>query len=302
MHEKRITTRYFLLSFAIGFLVLSVTAMLVVLYIPPQMSTEEYAPADEQGAYLPQNSDSKNFLAVISSPEAAPEDDLFVLLRFDPVRGQLPVSVLPAGALFQTGPQSVSLGSVYRAIGTKPAAERITEELGIAIHHTVRLSRQNTVELVDRLGGVRYTAKKPISLSGESMQADIPAGENVLSGELFYNLLSYRGYEGGEAERCLMAAELVAAAINGSDGMFFGPEGDAAFKWFVNTVDTDINAVSYNELKPAASFLIKLRESPAAAIPISGQSRGSLFYVSRETATALREAFSPPAEVARAKA
>ncbi len=36
MNQKRLTVRYFLLSFAAGFLVLAVAAMLVVLFVPPR--------------------------------------------------------------------------------------------------------------------------------------------------------------------------------------------------------------------------------------------------------------------------
>lgn len=303
MYQKRLTMRYFMLSFAAGFLILSVTAMLVVLFLPPQMSArqEDKARNAPAAGYLPTGADSRNLLFILSSQGTGemPGSETFVLIRFDPMRGAIPAAALPSGLPLEmgsAGTQSLSLGRVYRSSGVRPAAERLAKALGVPIHGTARLTRQNIIDLVDVLGGVNYTLPSPVAFQGESMRVELPAQRQLLSGSLFYNLLSYTGYEGGEAARCALTAELCVALINEHFPMLLGPEADTVFQRFVNMAETDISAAEYERLKPAAQFLARLETAPAKVVAVEGSLRGSDYLLTQNSQRLLQETFSQTAE------
>ena len=298
MHERRLTIRYFVLSFAIGFLVLSVAAMLVVLFIPPKMSAG-VMPAEPEttplSGYLPAQEDAMNILVIVE-PEEQDRQELFLLLRFDPQRGQVPVAALPAETLFGQGEQTVTLKSLYDYSGAGRVAGSLEKELSIQIGRYVRVNRQNVIDLVDLLGGVQFQLKETVSINESGRPTSMPAGSHQLSGSLFYELLTTNSYSGGEVGRGMSAARLLCALINQHGGALTGEEGDILFQQFVNMVQTDISAVDFQNFKPAAQFMEQLAGEPAFVVTLLGHSDNiqGTYTVADTTKQQLQEIFSPP--------
>ena len=293
MYEKKLTVRYFMLSFAIGFLLLSVAAMLVVLFIPPQMETGQTQQNTAEGtSYLPSNQEALNLLVVIEPKEGSQR--VYALLRFDPARGQVPVAVLPAGTLLGAEGRMATLDSGYAYAGIRRAAVQIGEALGISVDRYLKLEISDTVELVDQLGGVLYRVKKRMVFDSPGAQTVLEPGPRQLSGGLFGEVLSYR-FPGGELERSNALGSLIASLINGHSGLLLTAEADLIFQSLVNMAETDISALDYQERKPAARFMVRL--SPDGAFPVtlsgSGESTFGTFSLSEECCRQLATIFSP---------
>ncbi len=293
MNQKRLTVRYFLLSFAAGFLVLAVAAMLVVLFVPPQMhrdlDTNEY-----QGAYLPSNEDALNLLVVIerASPE---EEDSFLLIRFDPVRGQIPVLALPGRTLLEINNNTLSIDNLYEYAGVKRVSGELADDLGVQIDRYIKMNKQNVIDLIDLLGGVRYRLNAPLTLSSGNVGTTLEAGNQQLSGSLFYEVMTYGGYPDGELGRARVMGELACSLINQHGELILTEESDALFERIVNMVQTDFSAMDYTRIKPAARFLAQLRGEAAISIPITGNSNEQfeIFSLSKTALGQIQEIYSP---------
>lgn len=293
VHEKGLTVRYFMLSFAIGFLLLSVVAMLVVLCIPPQLeSGQAQQNAAEGVSYLPSNQEALNFLLVVEPQEGA--ERLYALLRFDPARGQVPVAVFPPGTLLGAQGRMATLESGFSYAGSRRAGQMLGEALGIEVHRYLRLTIPDTVELVDQLGGVLYRVKKRMVFDSGGTQTVLEPGPRQLSGSLFGEVLSYP-FPGGELERSSALGSLIASLINGHSDLFLSGEADVIFQSLVNLAETDLSAVDYQERKPAARFMARLAPDGAFAVTLSGSGESvyNTFSLSEDCCRQLTAIFSP---------
>ena len=293
LYEKGLTVRYFILSFAIGFLLLSVSAMLVVLFIPPQMELGEVKQnAAEEISYLPSNQEALNLLVVIEPREK--EERVYALLRFDPARGQVPVAVLPAGMLSGAKGRMATLDSAYAYAGVRRAAAQIGEALGISVDRYLRFEAQDVVELVDQLGGVLYRVKKRMVFDSPGAQTVLEPGPRQLSGSLFGEVLAY-SFPGGALERSSALGSLIASLLNEHSDLLLTAESDTIFESLVNRANTNISALDYQQRKPAARFMARLSPDGAFPVTLSGSSEGAYqtFSLSENCIRQLTAIFSP---------
>ncbi|MCI8440903.1 MAG: hypothetical protein HFG27_00010 [Provencibacterium sp.] len=293
LHEKRLTVRYFMLSFAIGFLLLSVSAMLVVLFIPPQMEIGEAQMNTADGlSYLPSNQEALNLLLVVEP--GGEEERVYALLRFDPARGQVPVAVLPAGTLFGAAGRLATLESAYDYAGIRRAAAQIGEALGISIDRYLQLKAQDAAELVDQLGGVLYRVKKRMIFESPGAQTVLEPGPRQLSGSLFGEVLAY-SFPGGALERSSMLGSLIASLINEHSDLLLTAEADTVFQSLVNRANTNISALDYQQRKAAARFMARLSPDGAFSVTLSGSGENTYgtFSLSEECCRQLATIFSP---------
>lgn len=288
MHGKQLAARYFMLSFAVGFLVLAVAAMTAVLLIPPHMASADTLEGRVSGTYLPTNDDALNLFFVL---EESGKDDLFALVRFDPLRGQIPVAVLPPGTLVGEGGDAVPLGALCRYAGPGSAAASVEKALGITLDRQVVLSGAALAQAVDLLGGVQYQLREPVELAGERLEA----GNYQLSGNLTRELMRYPGYREGERERTAGAARLFSAVINQNSGIVLSGEADEMFRKLVSLASTDLSVADYQQRKPAAQFLAKLIGDAAFAVDVKGEDIPAYgaFVLSDTSREQLRGIYSP---------
>ena len=288
MHGKQLAARYFMLSFAVGVLVLAVAAMTAVLLIPPHMASADTLEGRVSGTYLPTNNDALNLFFVL---EESGEDDLFALVRFDPLRGQIPVAVLPPGTLVGEGGNAVPLGALCRYAGPGSAADKVEETLGITLDRRIVLDGAALAQAVDLLGGVRYQLREPVELAGERLEA----GNYHLSGNLMRELMRYPGYREGEKGRAASAARLAAALFNQTGGILLTEEADDTFQKLVGLADTDLSVADYQQRKPAAQFLVKLMGEAAFAVEVKGEDIPAYgaFVLSDTSREQLRGIYSP---------
>ncbi|MCI8622246.1 MAG: LCP family protein [Provencibacterium sp.] len=293
MHEKKLTVRYFILSFAIGFLLLSVAAMLVVLFIPPQMETGQAQQNTADGiSYLPSNQETLNLLLVVEPREGAQR--LYALLRFDPARGQIPVAVLPPGTLVGAQGRLATVESAYTYAGIRRVAAQLEEALGIAVDRYLQLDVQDAVTLVDLLGGVQYRVKKRMVFNSAGTQTVLEPGPRQLSGNLFGEVLSY-SFPEGELERSSALGNLIASLLNDHSDLLLTAEADSVFQSLVNMGETNVSALDYQERKPAARFMARLSPDAAFSVRLSGQEEGTYgsFQLSEDCRRQLAAIFSP---------
>lgn len=261
MHEKRLAARYFMLSFAVGFLILSVAAMMAVLLIPPGMASAETPENRISGSYLPTNGDALTLLVLIDE-ENAP----LILLRFDPVRGQIPVTALPFGTLVGEKGSAVPVGTLYRTAGPGSAAAALEKTLGIEIDRRAQLDGGDVIRLADLLGGVHYQLREPVETAGQRLDP----GNYLLSGTLFYELMNYSGYRGGERSRCTAAAKLWTELINQNMDDVLSDETEGMSAQIMGMIRTDLSALDVQQRESAAEFMAQLMGEAAFAVEIDG--------------------------------
>lgn len=292
--EKKTQMRYFLLSFAAGFLALSVTAMLVVLYLPPQKSQRFSETVPKAGSsYLPIESDRRNLLLTVNTGS---KGSLLFLIGFDPMAGKIPVAVIPGSLVVErggSGSQSLTIGRILESSGVLQACNRLSSMLNVPIHATATLTREAAVELLDTLGGISFYTEHPITLGNDGV-VTIPQGTARLSGAAVVSVLGEGSFSGGENERLSVATKLMASLINEQLPVLCSSEGESVVKGFCNLANTAISIDSYTRMRPAAQFVSTLRPEAAVMVELPGRELGAEFLLTDQAQKNIEENFLPP--------
>ncbi len=280
---------YFVSSFTLTFLVLGAFTGVMVIYLFTGNPGEETAP-EQVGAsvYIPRESDD---LTVFSVVEA--DQDIFLLVHYNPTRGKIPILALPPQLLVEEPPSPKTLQEVYEAGGvaaTRTALERL---FGVSIDRHMVMDQQGFLAIAGAFGPVEYTLGEELSLSPDVGGVVLSAGRQRLDGSALLRLMEYQGYDGGEPSRIKAIAELAAAAVNQKLGLVSGAQGEDLFRKAVNQMKTDLSFVDFDARLSSARMMAELKASPAQVIPTEGRYNQSqdMFALSEVTKNMVKDQF-----------
>ncbi len=130
--------------------------------------------------------------------------DTMMLIQLDSRQNFVRVLSIPRDTRVTVpGLGTTKINSAY-AQGKSPLALRaVSELLGVPITHIVVLNLANVASIVDRLGGVRLTLKKPMHYTDNAGQLfiNLPSGPQTLSGDQALQYLRFRHDVNGDIGR-----------------------------------------------------------------------------------------------------
>lgn len=267
---KRLKFRYFVLSFSLSFLVLSFTFWVLINLVHPKtpLSLIEQAQAAEEGpAYVPVQEDCMTVLFIGSDGDGAGS---FLIARFDPVTGKVPILTLPSNTLLRSADKEQMLHEAYKYGGADYTRKLIAQTLNITIDRYVRMNSQSLIECATVIGSVEYELPRKIEINTGASSIVMQKGLQLLDGRKVAALMRYADYENGEEERCAHASELAAQIVNQRMDVALSTVADNIFSKVVNLIDTDISFPDYEKRKEAAIFMAKLAENPGYVVEAQG--------------------------------
>lgn len=279
--SKKLKYRYFFLSFSVAFLVLSLLFFFLMNLVHPSATSAQISQKiDEVPAYAPVKEDSLTVLFVGVAPDSA-EADTFILARFDPVRGKVPVVAFPRDTAVDNKGKTETLAQVYKYGGADSTRRALEATLGIPINRYVRMDTASFILAANTVGSVEFDLSLAITLgqSGE-MPMTLSKGKQLLDGQKVADLIHFADYPGGELVRCETTAELTAAIVNQRIDITMTTVVDKVFEKIINLIDTDISYPDYDNRKEAAAFLAQLGREPAEAVPVGGQYGDGMYRLS----------------------
>ena len=160
--------RVFLLTFALAALLLSLIMVGTVLAVQPTMPqnhTDEL-PAQEP-SYRPAASESLT-MAIIGKNASGGASD-FLLIRFNPQYGQVPLAVLPPETLVPYKGETMTLGRAWARGGGNGVKQALSERFGITVDRYAALSRDIFIRIADKTGSVVFEMPYAVSYHSDGL-------------------------------------------------------------------------------------------------------------------------------------
>jgi len=280
----KIKYRYFFFSFSAAFFMLSLTFLFLVMTVRPVVPDSlagEPELYDGASVYVPKKEDALTVLFVGASPDLV-NAGMLMVVRFDPVSGEIPVIVLPPQTAVLNNGKAEPFSQVYRYGGAEYAKDALSETLGIPVNRYVKMNTESFVKAADMIGFVEFQLPEPVTVTRGGVPATLNRGKQLLDGQKSADIMTYQGYPGGFDEQLFIMGELTAALINQRMDICISIVADNVFEKIINLVSTDISYGDYHTRKPAAEFLAKLGNDPAYPVEVTGEysDDGSLFVLS----------------------
>ena len=288
---KKLKYRYFFLSFAVAFLVLSLVFWVLMQLVHPRQAqalAEAAQTGNAEPAYVPTAQDALTVLFIGMQNVGTGNAGTYVLARFDPAGGRVPIVSFPAETLVQNGTRQQTLAEVYKYGGAEHTRRCLAQTLGIAIDRYVRMDVNAFIACAAAIGSVEYDLPQPLTIGEGGMRVVMQQGRQLLDGKKVADMIRYDRYEGGELTRCEQTTALAAAIVNQRMDIALSTVIDSIFSKIVNAVDTNISYPDYDSRKQAAAFLARLGQEPAVALAVSGQfNEDETQYTLTDTFTAM---------------
>lgn len=277
MHDHTPDFSYRRIFCAVFTLSLSVFSLLfIVLFVvssPEKLSAEDVHQADTV-AFVPSTEETLSvlFIGVRSAQTEAP---LFLLAGFYPDRGSVPIVCFPSSTAVQDNAHAKTLAEAWQYGGAQLVRNTLQDILGIQIDRYVCLDAAAFTTAAAAIGSVEITLEQPVVLLRNGAEMTLQPGTHRLSGQ---NLLDLLHAESDPIARCTFAAAAAAELVNQHMDLCLSDTVDNVFFTIINAVDTDITYNDYDMRKQAATFLVRLKDSPARAITFQGRQGGGGRY------------------------
>lgn len=269
--HSKLKYRYFFLSFAIAFFVLSLTFFSMMSAMQPQMPESLLREPEETGVpsvYMPSAQDSLSVLFIGVENENA-KSGTFLLARFDPAGGRVPIIVFPAQTLIKNNDKSEPIAEVYSYGGAEYTKNALAETLGVPIDRYVKMRTDTFIAAAAAIGTIEYDLQDSVTIRRGGAEVTLKQGLQLLDGQKVADIIGHK-YPQGKMHRCKVTAEIAAAIVNQRKDIFLSAVMDNIFEKVVNIINTDISYPDYYERKDAAMFLAKMHPHPAQIIEVAG--------------------------------
>lgn len=274
--SKSMRYRSFLLAFVLTLLSLSLLMVGTVVAVQPTMPKNRIQRnAPNEIALRPPASDTLTLVVIGVSQNQAEE---FLLIRFNPQYGQVPLTHLPKQTLVTLSGERMSLCEVYEKGSGQAVKTALSERLGIAVDRYVCLNTGSFLRIAEKTGTVIFTLPHPISYTRDGYPINLPAGERRLDGRDIVNLFAAPQLHEDEISRSTLLGELIAAIVNQNLDAAEKSTSFGLFKLAINLVDTDISFADFEIRRDSADFLSKLDTQVAGSLPVGGAWIGDAGY------------------------
>ena len=279
--------KYFALSFCASFFVWSLLFLFLITTTHPDAAgVAPSAGLAFEPVYQPEEADALTLL-LFGTERPDSVADAFLLLRFDPLRGEVSVAAFPPQTVLLHGSREETLSDAYRYGGAAYTREALSTYLGVPIDRYARISLAGFITAAAAVGTVEYELSEDLLLNDGDLAVTLHAGAQLLDGRMVAALIRNPDYPCGESQRGMITAELVCAVINQRIDVVNSTLSDKIFETVINLVDTDISYSDYEQRLSAARHMAARSGPVARPIPLQGQfSQGNTRYTLADTALA----------------
>ena len=262
--------KYFAVSFISAFLVFWLVFLLLMsagqTSSPPGSAVGlASTPATAAAAYQPREEDALTLL-VFGTEHPGAVADTFLLLRFDPVAGQVGVAVFPPGTVLTHNESGETLAEAFRFGGALYTRTALEQTLNIPIDRHARITTQGFIAAAAAVGTVEFELYDALHIHTEGQLITLNPGVHLLDGRQAAELIRYRGHPGGEAGRIALITRLVCAVIDQRIDVVHSTLLEQIFATVINLVETDIT-YAYFERRVDGARLMASSGYPVA-LPI----------------------------------
>lgn len=271
-------TKCFLLSFVSAFFLLSLIVMAAVLWVKP-VSRPQSAPSPSVPPYLPQAEDSFTILLSERSSDDTPL--FFLLIGFQPHRGQIPFAVFPP-ELSLSVENSQPLREQYKSGGICAVRDALSEQLSAPIDHWAEISEADFSELIDLFSPVSLNLPQSFQYKQGDLSVTLQPGLQSIDGAKALHLLSAPWGSSQAQQRFL--EELVEKWLYQYLRIVQTNQSQDYFQKIVNKMETDLSILDYSSYHPMLLFLSRLSRQPLSCYRLSTPmpAKGSLLLSEKE--------------------
>lgn len=265
-------------NFVIVLLILALAALATAVFILPDQ------PMAEGG--LGQRRDGVSTILLAGTDRDGLRTDTLMLLTVDRPAGKLSLVSIPRDTLVNGGYTVPKINTVYAvnnggAEGIEMLMTRVAECIGFRPDGYMLIRLEAFVELVDRLGGVKFHVPVDMFYNDptQDLYIDLKAGLQTLNGEQAMGVARFRsGYADADLGRIAVQRDLLAALVD----QMVSLEGVAKSPQLLGTLlehtDSDLTVANYLWLAEAA-LACDLRQVQTATLPGYARDLGGSYYV-----------------------
>ena len=204
--------------------------------------------------------DNHTVLLILDEPEQRCSST-FILMRSLPIKKEIVFIGLPANTISLIDGSQQRLKDSYDRGGANSAVDFVQKSFGITIDRYMKFDSTAFKKLCDIFGGVSYEVNVDIA----GFKGD--GSSEYMNASQIETFVTYSMFKGGERERALQSAALLAAMINQADGKRIADGFDS----IINLIsDTTVTSVDYKNHKTAIKNMFENGTSIALSITIDG--------------------------------
>lgn len=281
--EKHEGRKLFFTAFALSLVLLALAMVSTVLAVQPVMPGSQ---EQEEYVYQPPASDTLTMIVAGLSGET-PMD--FLLIRYNPQYGQIPLALLPPQTKLSEG----TLAEIFSKKGAEALKRSVSEEFGIAVDRYAVMDSNPFLRVAAKIGSVSCELPYEISYTRDGYPVRLAAGHQQLDGQDLLDLFAAPALRSDPVEKSALLGGIVADAINQNMSAASDKRASGIFKLAVNTVRTDVTSTDFELRRQSAAFLAQMQRQYAGNLPVEGTWEGKTFLLSKGFRDLLRQYFQP---------
>ena len=221
--------------------------------------------ADSQDSfYLPGEADCMTLLLC----EQRQDPQLFLLMRFQPVRGSIFLFAFPRQMLLQLDGVREPAGSIFASHGIQGVRTALEQSFSIPCDRYLMLPRSAFPQLLEAFGPTRLHLDRDVTLTVNSVVLTLKQGMQLLDGQRMWQLLLSRT-PASPVLQCELLPKLLALCIHQHLSLLSEENSSRLFTAVVNAGSSDLVYSDFDSRRKAADFLSLFCEQPAQIIPFS---------------------------------
>ena len=251
-YNPRERWRSFLLAFALTLLLLALIMVGTVMAVQPSMpnTLQKDSANGQQLSYRPNDSDSLTAV-VIGMRGSEPVD--FVLVRFNPQYGQVPLTMLPPQTLVPLDGKNLTLVQAFETGGSRAVKAALSERLGVMVDRYARVDGDAFQRIVEKTGSVEFELPEDVSYRRDGYSINLAAGSRRLDARDMFDLFAYPAFRRDQEARCGLLGRMLAAWINQNLDAAGEERSSSLFKLTVNSALRKLEALGMVYLEMSGS-------------------------------------------------
>lgn len=283
--------KMFLFAFLLTLLALAAIMVVTVLAVQPSMPEGVQNQQAAEQSYRPPAIDTLT-MVVIGTQGGKAED--FLLIRFNPQYGQIPLTLLPANTAVTLDGQPYMLSQTFASGGGRAVKSALSDLLGIRVDRYAVIAGNAFVRIAAKTGTVEFTLPDDYSYTRDGYSVSLPAGKRRLDGQDVLDLFASPALSGDTEKKSQLLGDVCAAIVNQNIGVAAEENSSGLFKFAINLVQTDISSVDYEPRRESLHFLSTLGAQVSGNLPLTGEAgENGTFVPSTAYIDLVRQYFEP---------
>lgn len=232
MKNKKLSTRYFIISFLITFCLVTLFSFLSL--ISNDSKQTDLPLSDEKKQYIPSSSHDMTVLLIGEG-----ENRAYCLVKLSSQDRCIYAVSLPG----EMPLKDRTLTQTQSYLGAQFLKDALSEKLEITVERYVRVEEKMFVKILDTLGALKLKTNEDVYSFENSFS--LSKGEHILPFEKVIGVMKYNT-ENGEEYRLNLQTQLICEIFNQKINAEKIPVASDFFNMAINLVDTDISAFDFD--------------------------------------------------------